>query len=161
MRSMGNRVLLFLFFVGCGVLVVALGLAKEEEEKPFQLLVKGPKTAAPGDGVTFSVILEMDAEHYVYRESLKLKVEGPEGIRFEKPEFPKPEKKPDPDQKGKEIEIYRESLTIKQPAMVLGECREGAHTITFRLAYQGCAPQFCYMPEEASVKVPFQVKKKK
>ena len=92
---------------------------------------------------------------------VRLKVEAPEGIRFKKPEFPEPEKKPDPDQKGKEIEIYRESLTIKQPAMVRGECPEGAHTITFRLAYQGCSPQFCYMPDEATVKVPFEVKKKK
>lgn len=86
-----------------------------------------------------------------------LSLEAPKGITFEKPAYPKSERKAFEIAPNEKIPVYEGEFVIRAKGRVAEDAKLGPVTITARLDSQGCKGDQCYAPETTVAAVKTEV----
>lgn len=145
------------------ILLVMPVWAHEEggtEENPFSVYYdEGPVSVAPGQVRDFQVIFQIPDGHYVYKDSIAIRVEQTEGIVPGKLELPVSEQKEDPFL-NRSVAIYHGEMVATLKITMPGTAWAGPLKLSGVIQYQGCSSELCYrlmkIPFEATFIVPGQ-----
>lgn len=111
---------------------------------------------APGGTVEIAVRLDIAARHLVYRESVKLALEAPEGFTLGEPTFPASVRKYD-EFSNEEKELYPAGRHIFRATVTAASGLAGRYEAQLVLAYRGCSDKLCFFPQRPKLTVWFEV----
>ncbi len=114
---------------------------------PFQWKVHlEPETVQPGQSTTLKILLQVDPDHFIYRDRTEFNVAAQGQLIAGTPIFATPESVTDPFD-GTQKAIYRGKAAFEIPLQVASDATPGTREIQLSIRYQGCSSTVCFMPK--------------
>lgn len=126
-------------------------------EEPFSVNVSSTKDEVKA-GESFDVNIEIGIAHdyFIYKDKTRVEVDAGDESVIAVTNYPKAETKYDK-YLEQNLAIYKKKTKLITNVSILTDIKPGKHDLTFKVFYQGCSGETCFIPQMKEFTVPINV----